>query len=37
MHITTQPPTYWQADGDVGGQTPVTAEVVSSALDLIVP
>jgi len=37
MQISAQPPTYWQADGDVGGQTPVTAEVAPSALDLIVP
>jgi len=37
MHINAQPPAYWQADGDVGGQTPVTAEVVPAALDLIVP
>jgi len=37
MQINAQPPAYWQADGDVGGQTPVTAEVVPSALDLIVP
>ncbi len=37
MQINAQPPTYWQADGDVGGQTPVTAEVVPAALDLIVP
>ncbi len=37
MQITAEPPAYWQADGDVGGQTPVTAEVVPSALDLIVP
>jgi len=37
MHITTQPSAYWQADGDVGGQTPVTAEVVPAALNLIVP
>ncbi len=37
MQISAQPPTHWQADGDVGGQTPVTAEVIPSALDLIVP
>ena len=37
MQITAEPPAYWQADGDVGGQTPVTAEVVPAALDLIVP
>jgi len=37
LHISAEPPTYWQADGDVGGQTPVTAEVVPAALDLIVP
>ena len=37
MQINVQPPAYWQTDGDVGGQTPVTAEVVPAALDLIVP
>ena len=37
MKIDAEPPAYWQADGDVGGQTPVTVEVVPSVLDLIVP
>ncbi len=37
MTVNAAPPAYWQADGDVGGQTPVTAEVVPAALNLIVP
>ena len=37
MKISAEPPALWQADGDVGGQTPVTAEVLPAALDLIVP
>ncbi len=37
MKINAEPPALWQTDGDVGGQTPVTVEVVPAALDLIVP
>ena len=37
MKIDAEPPALWQTDGDVGGQTPATVEVMPAALDLIVP
>ena len=37
MTVDATPPAFWQADGDVGGQTPLTVEVVPTALNLIVP
>ncbi len=37
LQVNAEPPALWQADGDVGGQTPVSLEVVPAALNLIVP
>ena len=37
IQISSQPVCWWQADGDIGGQTPVVVEVAAEALSLIVP
>jgi len=37
IQISSQPACWWQADGDVGGQTPVVVEVAAEALSLLVP
>jgi diacylglycerol kinase (ATP) len=34
--IRTEPPWVWEADGDVGGETPVEVEVVPGALQVVV-
>lgn len=37
LQVTTTPPAPWQADGEVGGQTPVECRVQPGALRLIAP
>ena len=37
IRIASQPACWWQAEGDVGGQTPVVVKVATEALSLIVP
>jgi YegS/Rv2252/BmrU family lipid kinase len=34
--VTSEPPWLWQADGDVGGETPVEVEVCPGALQVVV-
>lgn len=37
VHLETEPAWLWQADGDVGGETPVEIEVRPGALRVLVP
>ena len=33
--VVTDPPWVWEADGDVGGETPVTVEVCPGVLQVV--